>query len=252
MKRNALYAATVAAAGLLLSACAPSYVLSGVEVQSSASGKVDLTTFSGSFVGDSVRTIAGQNTTASVTAKANYTKGNWDISGTWSDGFVKFRFTGVALSFGVLSGTAAAAADTNAALAAFSQSSSNYGGSWVSGGCMPFPTYYTSTNSNYPGTGVAIVVLCDQGPGAGFGFLGEGNVVWTDPDYVAVYIPDTTDMGPMSDNSPYRYYTSGGYMTGRKSVVSVKARESWTSPTSTIDPLWTPSSSSPPPPAQPN
>ena len=86
-----------------------------------------------------------------------------------------------------------------------------------------------------PGTGVVVFLVCDNG-GAGVGYVGGA---WTDPDYIAVAIPDSRSGG---DNSPFVFYESGGTVTGRGNSTSVKYRETWTSPTATQSPSWTPSS----------
>jgi len=88
---------------------------------------------------------------------------------------------------------------------------------WVSGGCSSFVTYYTSTNSAYPGTGIAEIVLCDNGPETGPSSL-YGN--WANPDTVAVQVLPTRD-GGLADASPYVGYSSGGTLPNSKvSVVS--------------------------------
>lgn len=247
MKRNIITAAVGVAVAALLAACAPSYVMLGTQIQVTANGKVNLADYAGNigFGTNGSRTVAGPNQYAEAEVSAVLDGGNWIINGTWKDGFVKFRFKGLsALALGILSAPQSAFASTVSAMTQSASEASN-AGSWTTGGCMPFITNYESTNSATPGTGVAVFVVCDQGLGAGL-----NNTPWTNPDYIAVAIPNTRDMGPYADNSPYVYYESGGTMTGR-SKTTVRARSVWSSPTATQDPSWTPSSSnsSTPPPA---
>jgi hypothetical protein len=239
MKRNIFVAAVGVAVASMLAACAPSYVMLGTQIQVTAQGKVNLSSYGANGFGASgTRTVAGPNNTADANISASLDGGNWVINGTWKDGFVKFRFKGInPLGYGVLSAPQAAFASAVTA-ATQSASEASHSGSWVTGGCMPIITNYESTNPATPGTGAAIIVVCDQGLGSGI-----ANTPWTDPDYIAVFIPNTRDIGPYSDNSPFVFYESGGFLTGRGSSAAVKARELWTSPTATQDPSWTPVSS---------
>jgi len=246
MKRKIFVAAVGVAVASMLAACAPSYIMLGTQIQVTAQGKVNLASYNGIGLGATgTRTVAGPNNTADANISASLDGGNWVINGTWKDGFVKFRFKGInPLGYGVLSAPQAAFASAVTA-ATQSASESSHSGSWSSGGCMPFITNYESTNSATPGTGVAIFIVCDQGLGSGI-----TNTPWVDPDYVAVFVPNTRDAGPYADNSPFVYYESGGFLTGRGSSASVKVRALWNSPTATQDPSWTPvsstSSSAPP------
>lgn len=236
---------TVLAAGLIttvVSACAPTYVGVGTQIQVTANGRVALANYNPAYgIGDlNQRAVAGSNTSADVTMNASYDQGNWVINGTWKDGFVRFKFKGIALaSYGPLSAPQAALSNSIQTMSSHSENSV----AWVNGGCMPVLSYYESTNPTMPGTGAVVFIVCDNS-GAGIGYNGSP---WIDPDYIAVAIPDTRSTG---DNSPFVFYESGGTLTGRGNSTSVKYRQTWTSPTATQSPSWTPSSSaSTPPPA---
>ena len=217
--------ATVALAASTLAACAPSTAPSwfALGYQSKASvyeGTVTLktTTIAPTLIGASGETFdrkyGGSNTTARVSTDATYLDGNWKIKGSWSDGFVRFKFSGWALDSWAANNYANNAAPNQALNRADGDRKPR---DWVSGGCSSFVTYYTSTNSAYPGTGIAEIVLCDNGPSTGPSSL-YGN--WPNPDTVAVRVLPTRE-GGLADASPYVGYSSGGTLpNGKVSVLS--------------------------------
>lgn len=242
--RKLTFAAVAVAAALTLSACGSSAELMGTELQASARGTVDLTTYDGpvTFGNSGARTDAG-STTARVKANMSYSGGNWNINGEWKDGFVSFKFQGVSFLTACLleSGCStvnlgpiapfASKIKKNVKPLSSNESRGHYDESgWVAGGCMPFIAYYKSTNYAHPGVGQVIVVICDSANNG-------GTTGWTYPDYMAVQVPDTNSSG---DASPYINYISGGYFTGRESGTSVAVRTTFQSPTATPSPLWTP------------
>ncbi len=239
------FVAIAATASLALSACGASYQALGTEMQASARGTVDLTTYNGSiFFGNPVpRTDAG-STTAKVKANISYSGGNWNINGEWQDGIVSFKFQGVSpyiavaycglisscspINPGPAAPFAAKMRTQVKGLAANTSNGHHDNNGWVNGGCLPMLAYYKSTNVDHPGVGQVALAICDSANGGGtFG--------WTNPDYIAVSILDTNSFG---DASPYTYYTSGGYFSGRESGTQVAIRQTFQSPTATPSPLW--------------
>jgi hypothetical protein len=249
--------AVAAVAALVLSACAPSWVTYGTVIEASASGTVNLLDYNGTFLGgtpftpgDGTRTPGGDNTTAKSNIKLSYDQGNWNINGSWSDGVVRFKVKGLAMNVVGLNFLASPDAVVAAAGATVAEHREHRGSSWLYGGCMPFATHYESTNPDRPGTGVAVIVICDAGLGEALNIYGpnSGELSWEGPDYIAIAIPNLQDAGPYSDLSPFANYSSGGTLTGRKNVAVVRAKANYSTPSNPQEPLWTPSPSNSPTP----
>jgi hypothetical protein len=205
IKKITAVAALAIAAGTLAACSAPSslpsYEAIGFNGKASAEGAVTLQTstvvpmvLSRNTV---IRTKGGENATASIEATANFTNGTWQINGSWRAGetVLANALCGYASQIQIACyGSAPLLAQT---------APSEHGPSAISGGCANFFSYYTSTNSAYPGTGIAEITLCDNGPGNGF----SGDVWATSPDTVAVVVVNTRDGCAISctrsDASPY-------------------------------------------------
>ncbi len=249
VKKITAVAALAIAAGMLAACSAPSslpsYEAIGFNGKASAEGAVTLQTSTVVPMvlssGTVIRTKGGENATASIEATANFTNGTWQINGSWRDGFVKFKFQGWAGET-VLANTLCGyvpqiqqVCDGSAPLLA-QTAPSEHGRSAISGGCANFFSYYTSTNSAYPGTGIAEITLCDNGPGNGF----SGDVWATSPDTVAVVVVNTRDGCAISctrsDASPYVGYSAAGTMSSN-SKISVRVSQSGVAPTTTADPI---------------
>ncbi len=245
VKKITAVAALAIAAGMLAACSAPSslpsYEAIGFNGKASAEGAVTLQTVT--FVpmilaGDPViRTKGGENATASIEATANFTNGTWQINGSWRDGFVKFKFQGWAYETVLANEACGPGLPCSGSAPLIAQTApSEHGRSAISGGCANFFSYYTSTNSRYPGTGIAEITLCDNGPGNGF----SGDVWATSPDTVAVVVVNTRDgciySCTRSDASPYVGYSAGGTMSSN-SKISVRVSQSGVAPTATADPI---------------
>jgi len=253
MKRRTYGAlGALAVAALTLTACSsagtgPSYKELGTSIESGGQGKVtlvdDFTSIKTANTANrrtsmlqdtSLRSGAGSNTTADLTVTANYTRGNWKIEGSWRDGAVKFNFNGWAEA------TANAQVGAEIVTCYIGQNcplNSRPKGAdepehseWLKGGCIVFPSYYTSTNRAYPGTGIVNVVLCDLGTGSDI-----AGGAWTGHDVIQFNIPDSTTYN-QSDASPYRQYVGGG--TLKNSALSVRTKYDGSSPTMTPTPPW--------------
>jgi len=232
ISKSILATGACAAAAVLLTGCGvanygPSYSALGTHIQTSARGTVTLLDSQPqNILGSGVRTPAGSNTTAKVELNATFEKGAWQIAGSWRDGTVQFTFDGWALDSLVIGADGIpglAGAQNQVAPQERPQSSQ-----WTTGGCMPFATYYTSTNRAHPGTGIAIFDVCQKGTG--------GLSSWDGPSTIEVVVPDTTAMTTNSDASPYVNYVSGGTM--RRDDLKVRVRMDANSPTSTPAPIF--------------
>jgi len=227
----------VAASALLLSACGAgpaAKIAMTTKVSAEAKGYVDLTTFDPSVAPYEVlpvgspRIVPGGSTgVARAHIHAKYDGGNWSVSGYWRDGEVQMKFKGYALEelvgygFGTLTG---AEAQVRSAGSSYQKSKG--------GMCLPVLTHYESTNSAKPGTGYAMILICDA-PGPDSSVTGPP-AEWDGADYVKVYIP-VVDSG---DLNPFGYYLSGG---GMKEVDGkVKGKTSTSIRTTTETQLYTP------------
>lgn len=230
--KHILATGACAAAAVLLTGCGmanygPSYAALGTHIQANAHGTVTLLDNQPqNILGNGVRTPAGGNSTAKVELNATFEKGAWQIAGSWRDGMVQFTFDGWALDSLIVGadGIPGLAGPQNQVAPRNRPQSSQ----WVNGGCMPFATYYTSTNRAHPGTGIAIFDVCQKGTG--------GISSWDGPNTIEVVVPDTTTMPGNADASPYVNYVSGGTM-GRDDV-KVRVRIDANSPTSTPAPIF--------------
>jgi len=246
----------LAVAALTLTACSsagtgPSYQELGTSIDSGAHGKVtlvnDFTSIkvanssndkADQIAGASNRSGAGSNTTADLEVSANYTRGNWTIEGSWRDGIVTFNFRGWAEAsqlreeyYGPLqrcSGDGSCQPESRSTPHGAPEPKRS---EWLKGGCILFPSYYTSTNRTYPGTGLVSVTLCEVGTGSEI-----GGGAWAGHDFIQFIIPNTTVNRLMHDASPFRLYVGGG--TLKNSALSVRTKSDWTLPTATPTPPW--------------
>ena len=241
--------AAVAVAALALSGCSSAYSTLLGKVSAKASGTINLANYNPSIspFNDSLNGAAqtkpsGYTGSAKISLSAVYDGGNWNVSGSYADGSVKFNFKGYALNaicqeIGACGfGAPLANGDTPAT------SSMGPGGPpqiTVTGGiCIPVVTSYVSSNKAMPGTGFAEFLVCDAAgpilrqnvnafglPVANFDF---------DTDYVRVLIPNW-DTG---DKNPYANYVSGGTMSGYKSSTSASVSFTSGDPSFTPSPIW--------------
>ena len=235
--------AAVAVTALALSACGGSaYSNLLTKVSAKASGTINLANYDPSIspfndsLNGAVRTIPSSSTgSAKINLNASYDAGNWNVSGSYADGSVKFNFKGYAL-----------AALQGGLGAPLNGSSSNGGGGYSGGGpaqftqtgglCIPVVTSYVSTNSQQPGTGYAEFLVCDAGgPTLRQAAGPAGDAEFTgDTDYVRVLIPNW-DSG---DKNPYANYVSGGTMSGYKSSTFASISSTMGDPSFTPSPIW--------------
>ena len=237
--------AAVAVAALALSACgnsAYSNLLTKVTVK--ASGTINLNNYDPSIspytesLNGAAQTKDGINSTGSakINLNATYDAGNWNVSGSYADGAVKFNFKGYALSL-MVGGFGGAGP-----LQGFSSNGGGYSGggpaqmTQTGGLCIPVLTSYVSTNSAKPGTGYAGFLVCDAaGPTLRTTAGPEGDAEFTgDTDYVRVLIPNW-DSG---DKNPYANYVSGGTMSGYKSSTFASISSTMGDPSFTPSPIW--------------
>ena len=252
--------ATVAltASGLNSAGNAQSWVELGTRIESGGEGKVTLvddftllntaanTVYDNGIIGakaSSWREGAGDNTTAEVSVQANYIRGNWNISGSWRDGVVKFTFTGNAVGTDnakVLQDIVTVCQEVTSEDCPIEeilnggrvqQSDRRSSAEWLNGGCVSVISYYRSTNRSYPGTGIVEVLLCDAGTGSDV--AGGG---WTGRDFIQFSVPPTGLLRGSEDTSPYRFYVGGG--TLKTSALSVRTKYDGSEPTSTPTPPW--------------
>jgi hypothetical protein len=238
-KLFALIGAVVASA-VALSGCA--YQSLNIKISATADGDVDLSTYKaegiggiGSAAGD--RTVPRKSTgTAKIKLSRVIEKGNINVSGSYSDGDVRFTFSGTPLT---LISTVVSSMRTAADSELDSYRSTTKGGE-----CIPVITNYQSTNSRLPGTGIVIFRVCDA-PGSS----SSPEPQWTEADYLSVYIPmETSDpSATSSDANPFGNYLSGGYVTGSRggSGTSVSVTLPSSTPTFTPTPLFPAPSSAP-------
>lgn len=247
--------AAVAVTALALSACGGSaYSNLLTKVTAKASGTINLANYDPSIspfndsLNGAVRTIpSGSTGSAKINLNASYDAGNWNVSGSYADGSVKFNFKGYALSAiacGYDVGPLCLGAPLNGGqpLADPTSGGSNAGGGpsqfTVTGGlCIPVVTSYVSTNSQKPGTGYAEFLVCDAGgpvlrtnnasPTDGLNFTGAA-------DYVRVLVPNL-DTG---DRNPYANYVSGGTMSGYKSSTFGSISSTMGDPSFSPSPIW--------------
>jgi len=246
----------LAVAALTLTACSsagtgPSYQELGTSIESGGHGKVTLVNdFTSIKVANqdngradqianaSHRSGAGSNTTADLEVSANYTRGNWTIEGSWRDGAVKFNFSGWAVAtqgeevayqifVGCIIEEICQPQPGNKPKRPDQPDSHE----WLKGGCIIFPSYYSSSNRAYPGTGLVNVTLCDVGTGSPI-----AGGPWTGQDLIQFSIPDSTTYQVNDDASPFRLYVGGG--TLKNSALSVRTKSDWTLPTATPTPPW--------------
>ena len=240
--------AAVAVAALALSACgnsAYSNLLTKVTVK--ASGTINLNNYDPSIspytesLNGAAQTKDGINSTGSakINLNATYDAGNWNVSGSYADGAVKFNFKGYALA-SVVGGIGG-----DGPLQGFSSNGGGYSGggpaqmTQTGGLCIPVLTSYVSTNSAKPGTGYAGFLVCDAaGPTLRQGVtpnVDEDPWDFTgDTDYVRVLIPNS-DTG---DKNPYANYVSGGTMSGYKSSTFASVSTTMGDPSFTPSPIW--------------
>lgn len=240
-------------ASLVLAACgtySAQFVLN-TSVTTSASGNINLASYDSSIVpfdvlppGVPATTANRSNGKGAINLKASYVAGNWNVSGTYADGDVKFSFSGYALELftGIIPTSnlqAIGLSDSGGPTTPPGITMTQTGGT-----CLPVPTYYRSTNNSRPGTGWAIFILCDSGPANM-----SGMPDWTSPDYIKVWVPDESTT---VDSNPWANYLNGGYMASKGKVTTVIKVTIPTTQSATPSALWpAPSStavvSSPPP-----
>jgi len=192
----------------------------------------------------SVRTGAGDKTTAEVRVKANYSRGTWDVSGSWRDGLVKFTFGGNAAGTEdakFLQDVMTVCQEITSEDCPLDQilnpgrsvrpSDRGSSAGWLKGGCVSVISYYRSTNRSYPGTGIVEVLLCDAGTGSDV--AGGG---WAGQDLIQVSVPASGLLQGSEESSPYRAYVGGG--TLKTSALSVRTKYDGSEPTSTPTPPW--------------
>ena len=233
--------AAVAVTALALSACGGSaYSNLLTKVTAKASGTINLTNYDPSIspfndsLNGAVRTIPSSSTgSAKINLNASYDAGNWNVSGSYADGSVKFNFKGYALTAVVCGVVPCVGAPLNV-------SSGNGGGgpaqfTQTGGLCIPVVTSYVSTNSQKPGTGYAEFLVCDAaGPTLRQAAGPVGDAEFTgDTDYVRVLILNTNT----GDKNPYANYVSGGTMSGYKSSTFASFSSSF-DPTFSPSPMW--------------
>jgi hypothetical protein len=157
-----------------------------------------------------------ETSTADVNLTFSNVRGNWQVSGTWIDGQVRMEFSGkseylTALISHCLSDVTMFDVDLQlyewdiqgdfggyeflAEDCGYFEAPPAPGfvedvqtGKWIKGGCVTIPTMYRSLNSNYVGTGHALLLVCQNDSN-------EFNPVagtWDYPSYMEVWIPDTT------------------------------------------------------------
>ena len=235
--------AGIAVAALALSACGDSaYSNLLTKVTAKASGTINLANYDPSispFIDDlngaAQTTPLGSTGSAKIKLEASYDAGNWNVSGSYADGAVKFNFKGYALSlmvggFGGAGPLQGFSGNGGGGPAQFTQ---------TGGLCIPVLTSYVSTNSAKPGTGYAGFLVCDAaGPTLRQGVtpnVDEDPWDFTgDTDYVRVLIPNS-DTG---DKNPYANYVSGGTMSGYKSSTFASVSTTMGDPSFTPSPIW--------------
>ena len=231
--------AGIAVAALALSACGDSaYSNLLTKVTAKASGTINLANYDPSispFIDDlngaAQTTPLGSTGSAKIKLEASYDAGNWNVSGSYADGAVKFNFKGYALSlmvggFGGAGPLQGFSGNGGGGPAQFTQ---------TGGLCIPVLTSYVSTNSAKPGTGYAGFLVCDAaGPTLRTTAGPEGDAEFTgDTDYVRVLILNTNT----GDKNPYANYVSGGTMSGYKSSTFASVSSSF-DPTFSPSPMW--------------
>jgi len=221
------------------------------------------------------------NGRAKVDLNFLYSKGNWQVSGKWLDGRVRMEFTGRSEYLSALLSACLSNFDfwCNSGDWWYYEVQGytwayDFGGNdcgwfetppapgyidditvtdWVKGGCTYIPTMYRSLNSDYVGTGHALILVCQNGSGP----LTE---MWENPSYIEVWIPDTTWISQQfigdfdvdiygddtwdeysfyasfddnvyytqgyfqNDNSPFRNYYAGGVNTNRSGKWIVQSK----------------------------
>ena len=256
------------------------------------------------------RSMYAGNGTATVDLNFSQTKGNWNVTGRWIDGPVRMEFSGKSEYLTALVAHCLSEVDLydeddgitygpridgswypyetgNGDYQSFLSNCIGLGGEvlapgyvedvptskWLKGGCVYIPTMYRSLNSEYVGTGHALILVCQNG---------EGNPItgsWSNPSYIEVWIPDTTWISDQAigdinidvysnedifsedeyylymdfednvyygrnyfedDNSPFRNYLAGGVNTNRsgKWIVQARFNTLFASPLPTEAPLF--------------
>ena len=257
IKRKFIGLGLLATLPFVLTSCG-SYLFQKTNYSITANGRIDLNQYS--YTGDRMLIGGGsvlpvgtaQNKPRNTTGKANiklnsiFDGGNFSASGSYIDGDVRFNFKGLASNLvgiaycGVGEGTPDTGGECGTfPTAAFgpipmagtnpnktSPSSRDGGGltKLKGGDCEQFTTFYESTNSAMPGTGLVIFRVCDAPASNQRTPVGT----YTGNDYVTIWIPG--DIG-INDLNPYANYISGGSMAGEDSSTSISLSFPPTEPT---------------------
>jgi|GEM_PF-2012750 len=179
-------AAVFAAVALGATACAPAPVVVGSDIEATVAGTTSIA-LTGTAHDDDA-------TTATLKLSAAFNGGNININGVYNAGDVRFTLKGIALA-GVIPMGGNEAPHTN--------------GAWVYGGCLPVPTYYTSTNRSLPGSGVAVVYVCDNSDANGV-------------DTVQIELSATEFNN--AANGPFAGYSAQGTISGKHGGVVLRKR----------------------------
>lgn len=253
------------------------------------------------------RSMYAGNGTATVDLNFSQTNGNWNVTGRWIDGPVKMEFSGKSEYLTALVAHCLSYVDLydedagiigwpdidNSSYPYIDGNDQSFGSNcvdgfgapgyvedvqkskWLKGGCTLIPTMYRSLNSEYVGTGHALILVCQNGNGGDNPVTGS----WSNPSYIEVWVPDTTWISDQAigdinvsvysneeilsedeyylnidfednvyygrnyfedDNSPFRNYLAGGVNTNRsgKWIVQARFNNLFASPLPTEAPLF--------------
>jgi hypothetical protein len=214
-KKKIISGALAATLVLVLSACSTYYYVQNTTVSITANGSMNLSNFDDSpahtligGLGGASRVSLNGNNTARIQLTNTIDGLNFNASGSYADGDVRFNFKGEAFVGCFPSCGSPIKTNLNKVVAGLNGSHrSNYqGGRLKDSGstCTSFPSLYTSTNPNMPGTGFVVFNVCDA-PMPGSTPFGGGSY-YEGSDYVTVYIPSSTN----GDLDPFGNYYSGG------------------------------------------